>query len=114
MKLVTFQHSGTQSIGVVDGQPDGGGLGRGHRPVRGVLVPGDGLGVAWYLAKKMRSPADEVGAEQVLKIGDDAPVSEQVVDPSVAQVSGVDRVGVAARGQDPRPLMVITSCVRAQ
>ena len=63
-------------------------------------MSGDGLGVVWHLAEEVCAPADEVGAQQIPKIGDDALVADQVVDPAVAKMSGVDGVGIAAFGQN--------------
>ena len=89
-------HAGVLGVGIVDGEPTGDGFAGGQWPVAGVLVPRDAFAVAGEFAEKMGAPADDVGSEEVADAGDDARVSEEVVDAAMLEMGGADRIAVAA------------------
>ena len=92
-------HAGVSEIGLVDRQPDGCCFRGGHRPIAGVLVPGDRLAIAGHLAEEMRAPADDVRPEYVPGDSHDGWVGQDVPDGSVEQVRGADGVAVVAGRQ---------------
>ena len=89
-------HAGVFDVGIVDGEPTGDGFAGGQWPVAGVLMPRDAFAVAGEFAEKMGAPADDVGSEEVADAGDDARVSEEVVDAAMLEMGGADGVAVAA------------------
>ena len=91
-------HVGVAGIGVVNGEPDGAGLGGRDGPVGCVLVPGDLFAVVGHLAEEVRAPADDVFAEQVADVGNHAGVGEEVPRDAVFEVRGADRIAVFAGG----------------
>lgn len=90
-------HAGIPAIGIVDGQPDGHGLGRSQRPVAGVLMPGHGFAIPGKLAEEVGAPADDVGAEEIPHHRDDARFREQVPGATMGPVGSADRIAVSAR-----------------
>ena len=89
-------HAGVFDVGIVDGEPAGDSFARGKRPVAGVLMPRDAFAVAGEFAKEMGAPTDDVGPEEVADAGNDAGVSEEVVDAAMLEMGGADGVAVAA------------------
>ena len=85
-------------IYVVDGQPSGHYFARGQGPVRGVLVPSDLFLLARLLAKVVGHDADEVGAEEVFDVIENARLVQQVVDAPAVAMPAVDRIAVVPVG----------------
>ena len=93
-------HAGILDVGVIDGQPDRDRLGWSQRPVTGILMPGNALSVLRHLAEEVRTPADNVFADQIADTRNDARVRQNVPDLAIFQMSGTDRVTVATFRND--------------
>src|SRR5262245_22856243 len=93
-------HTGVFRISVVNRQPHRDGLRWRQRPVARVLMPAHPFAVVWRLAKIVRSPPDDVLAQQIIHYGDDARMPEQVINLRVSQMRCADRITVASGGDD--------------
>ena len=69
-------HACVLGVSIVDRKPAGDSFTWGERPIAGVLMPGNAFAVSRHFAKKMGSPTDDVGPEEVADAGDDARVGE--------------------------------------
>src|SRR5574341_434847 len=75
-------------------------------------MPAHPLAIVRHLAEVMRSPSDHVLSEQVFDYSYDAWMREQIVDFSVFQMRGADRITVAAFGDHARQQLVEITAMR--
>src|SRR5580698_6919572 len=62
-------------------------------------MPGDPFAISGNFAKEMRTPGNHVLANQVLDAGHNTRISQDVVDPSIAEMRRADGVAVTPGGE---------------
>ena len=92
-------HGGVVDVDVVDGQPGGDHPAGRQRPLGGVLVPGDPLGVAGELGEQVAVAQDHRVAQQVRDDVDDAGLGHDVPDAPTTLVPVDHLVAVPPRRQ---------------
>lgn len=87
-------HARIVDVCIVNGEPDRGGLRWRQRPVTRILMPGNPLSILRHLAKKVGPPSDQIFAQQVANASDNFGRIQKIVNATILQVRGTDRITV--------------------
>lgn len=92
-------HAAVPDIGIINRQPHGDRLRAVQWPVTCILMSGHSFAIVRHLAKEVRAPADDVRAQQILHIGNDPRIAQNVVHSPMLQVSTADGIAITAAGE---------------
>jgi len=99
-------HAGVLHVRIVNRQPACCRLRRRQRPITRILMPRHLLAIPRHLAEEMRSPADDILADEVFHARDNFLIREDVPHAAILEMSRADGITIAPRRDDLREEIV--------